>query len=212
MDEHLLRFDTDKTLVFIDCETENLCLNFMHNLPWQIAMIKTKGGKKIDEKNYHVKWDRELNVSADAARLTGFNKKKYERLALSYDEIFATVRDWLDNADYILGHNILGFDVYLIKEYYRKMKVSDKHLLQKYIDTNALAKAIKLGTPYKEDDSLIEYQYRAYNKKKRGVRTHLKVLIKEYNISCDESKLHDALYDLEVNLQVWNKLKHQVEI
>ena len=27
MDEHLLRFDKNKTLVFIDCETFNLCLN-----------------------------------------------------------------------------------------------------------------------------------------------------------------------------------------
>ena len=40
MDGHLIRFDEDKTFVFIDCETENLCLNSFNNLPWQIAMIK----------------------------------------------------------------------------------------------------------------------------------------------------------------------------
>ena len=54
MDQHLLRFDNDKTYVFIDCETENLCLNRRHNLPWQIAMIKMKGERKIDEKDYIV--------------------------------------------------------------------------------------------------------------------------------------------------------------
>ena len=42
MDEHLLRFDKDKNYTFIDCETENLCLNDFHNLPWQIGMIKIK--------------------------------------------------------------------------------------------------------------------------------------------------------------------------
>ena len=58
MDEHLLRFDKDKLFVFLDFETENLCLNFVHNMPWQLAMIKSKGGKKIDEKNYHIKFKR----------------------------------------------------------------------------------------------------------------------------------------------------------
>lgn len=50
MDSHLLRFDKTKNIVFIDCETFNLCLNFCHNLPWQIAMIKSQGDKKIDER------------------------------------------------------------------------------------------------------------------------------------------------------------------
>ena len=62
MNEHLLRFDKDKTYTFIDCETENLCLNSFHNLPWQIAMIKVKGEQVIDTKNYYVSWDRELGV------------------------------------------------------------------------------------------------------------------------------------------------------
>ena len=56
MDEDFLRFDKEKEYVFIDCETLNLCLNSCHNLPWQIAMIKAVGNKKIAEKN-------ELNMS-----------------------------------------------------------------------------------------------------------------------------------------------------
>tara|TARA_B100001939_G_C16893245_1_gene596413 strand:- start:76 stop:255 length:180 start_codon:yes stop_codon:yes gene_type:complete len=52
MDEHLLRFDKEKEYVFIDCETLNLCLNYCHNLPWQIAMIKAKGDDKFDEKDF----------------------------------------------------------------------------------------------------------------------------------------------------------------
>ena len=49
MDEHLLRFDKEKTLVFIDCETLNLCLNSCHNLPWQISMLKVKGDESVAE-------------------------------------------------------------------------------------------------------------------------------------------------------------------
>ena len=49
MDDHLLRFQEDTEYVFLDCETENLCLNREHNLPWQIGMIKMRGNKKIAE-------------------------------------------------------------------------------------------------------------------------------------------------------------------
>ena len=73
MDDHLIRFNKDKTLVFIDCETENLCLHHSHNLPWQIAMIKSVNGKKVDEKNFIVKYDRELHVGEMAARITRFS-------------------------------------------------------------------------------------------------------------------------------------------
>ena len=65
MNEHLLRFNKDKTYTFIDCETENLCLNSFHNLPWQIAMLKVRGEKVIDTKNYYVSWDRELHVISE---------------------------------------------------------------------------------------------------------------------------------------------------
>ena len=56
MDEHLLRFDKTKTLVFVDCETLNLCLNFCHNIPWQVAMLKCQGDNIIDGKDAYLKW------------------------------------------------------------------------------------------------------------------------------------------------------------
>ena len=112
MDDHLLRFDKEKVYCFIDFETENLCLNNSHNLPWQVAMIKAVDGKKIDEKNFYIKWPRKVKVSKEAARITRFNLKKYEEIAVPHDQIFPTVEDWLDNSDYVLGHNILGFDLY----------------------------------------------------------------------------------------------------
>ena len=118
MDQHLLRFDKDKTYVFIDCETENLCLNRCHNLPWQIAIIKTKGEKKVDEKDYIVKWERELSVSKEAARITRFSPISYRKRAVPFEGVFPTIDDWLTNCDYIVGHNILGFDLYLIRDFY----------------------------------------------------------------------------------------------
>ena len=213
MREHLLRFDKSKTYVFIDCETFNLCLNKAYNLPWQIAMIKAVNGKKVAEKNFYIKWDTDLEIGEEAARITRYSQKTMDDKGIPPEEAFPTIKDWLDNADWIIAHNMLGFDLYLIKDFYRVNGLDYKHLMPKILDTNSLARGIKLGIPYKEEqDSLIEYQYRMTNTRKKGVRTNLTALGKGYDIAHDYSKLHDAIVDLELNLKVWNKLKWEIEV
>ena len=213
MREHLLRFDKSKTYVFIDCETFNLCLNSVYNLPWQIAMIKAVAGKKVAEKNFYIKWDTDLKIGAEAAKITKYSQKTMDDKGVPPEAAFPTIRDWLDNADWIIAHNMLGFDLYLIKDYYRLNGLDYKHLMPKILDTNSLARGVKLGTPYKEDEgSLIEYQYRMTNTRKKGVRTNLTALGKGYDIDHDYDKLHNAIVDLELNLKVCNKLKWQIEV
>ncbi len=212
MDEDFLRFDKEKEYVFIDCETFNLCLNSCHNLPWQIAMLKVVGDKKIAEKNFYIKWDTNLEISPEAARITRFNPKTLEKKGLTPEEVFPTIEDWLDNCDYVVGHNTLGFDIYLIKDYYRYMGKPYRHLMHKMIDTNCIAKGIKFGVHYKNTDDLLQYQYKMYHERRKGIRTNLTAMGKEYEIEHDYSKLHDAIVDLELNLKVWNKLKWQIEL
>lgn len=212
MDEQFLRFDKDKKYVFIDCETFNLCLNFCHNLPWQIGMIKVIGDKIESTKNFYLKWDTHLKISADAARITRFNPKILEKNGLSPEEAFPTIEDWLDNCDYIVGHNILGFDLYLIKGLYERMGKSYKHLVNKIIDTNAIAKGLKSGNYYKNKENLLEYQYKLNNTRIKGIKTNLTSLGKEYEISHNYENLHDAIVDLELNVKIWNKIKWMIEL
>lgn len=212
MDEHLLRYNKNKTLIFIDCETFNLCLNFCHNLPWQIAMLKVQGDKKIDQKNFYLKWQSELKISQDAAKITRYDHKKVQKEGYDPKEIFPTVKDWLDHADYIIGHNTLGFDIYIIKEYYKLMGCNWQHLVPKFIDTNAISRGIKYEMPYNPKDNLIEYQYKILHTKKKNIKSSLTFLGKENGIDHDYEKLHDAINDLDLNLKVWNKLKWQLEV
>lgn len=213
MDEHLLRYDKDKELVFIDFETENLCLHDFKNIPWQVALIKTKGGIKTDERDYYIEWDRKLSVSPQAAMITKFSYSTYKSKAIPYREIFPTIEDWLENCDHIVGHNILGFDMYLIKNYYEAMGKSYQHLVEKTIDTYCLSKAMKLDIQHKpEMESLLEFQYKLINLKKRGIKTNLKQMGIDFGIEHDYDNLHNALADLELNLKVWNKLKWAVEV
>jgi len=212
MNEHLLRFDKDKVYTFIDCETENLCLNSYHNLPWQIDMIKVKGEEILDSKDYYLKWDRELHVSKEAARITRFSTKTHKEKALPYQEIFPTIKDWLEGADYIVGHNLLGFDIYLIRDFYKKMGEDYRPLMPKILDTLAIARGLKSGELYNSEKNFLEYQYKMINYIRKGMRTSLSALGKENDIDHDYDNLHDALVDLELNLKVWNHLKWKAEI
>lgn len=208
-----MRFNKGKTLVFIDCETENLCLHGSHNLAWQIAMIKARDGKKIDEKNFTVKYDRDLHVSAAAARITRFSSSTHAKNAVSYDQVFPTIQDWLDNADYVLGHNILGFDIYLIKYLYESQGLDYKPLMDKILDTMCLVRGIKLGVEHKpESETILEYQYKLLHTRKKGLKTNLQAVSKEYGIEHNYEMLHDALVDLELNLKLWNKMVYQLSI
>ena len=87
-----------------------------------------------------------------------------------------------------------------------------KHLTSKFIDTNCLARGIKIGPEYRQGDDLTAWQYRMYHTRKKGVRTNLTALGKEYDIDHNYEKLHDALVDLQLNIKVWNKLKWQLDI
>ena len=212
MDEHLLRFDKDKSIVFIDCETLNLCLNNCHNLPWQISMVRVKGDKIIAEKDYHVRWDSKLEISEEAARITRFNPSKLKKLGLPPEEVLPTIIDWLDSADYVAGHNLLGFDIYLIKDFYRHMGCDYAHLMPKIIDTLSIARGVKSGLRFKPDEPFLAYQYRMASFRQKGLKASLVALGKEYEIKHDYHNLHDALTDLKLNVKIWNKLKWQIDI
>ena len=213
MNEDLLRYDNEKTLVFIDCETENLCLTFEQNLPWQIAMIKVQGNSIKDEKDFYVKWpQRDINVSKEAARVTRFNYQSYISKAKPFEELCDTVFDWLDNADHIVGHNVLGFDIYLIREMYRHCGKESEHLTEKIIDTMCMARGIKSDHLYRKGADFLEYQYRMLHFRKRGLRNRLDQLGEQYGIEHNYDMLHNALNDLKLNVKVWHKMKYHVEI
>ncbi len=87
-----------------------------------------------------------------------------------------------------------------------------KHLLPKIIDTMCLARGIKCGIFFKENEDFLAYQYKMLNERRKGMRTNLTSLGKEFDIEHDYANLHDAIVDLELNLKVWNKIKWMIEV
>jgi DNA polymerase III epsilon subunit-like protein len=190
-------------------------LHFCRNRPWQVGVIKAKGDKIVESHDLRVRWNDapHLKIGVEAAAITRFNPQEHERLAIQPKAAFDVFWPLLQEADYIIGHNILKFDLYLLKGYAEFMGVDWKWITSKILDTRAIAQGIKLEVPYKpEEGSFLEWQYRVTNTIARGVKTSLKSLGPEYGIQHDYERLHDAIVDLELNFKVWQHLKKQIEI
>jgi len=209
----LLRFDFDQEYCFFDKETENLNL-VKHNRPWQLAWLIAKGNKVVDRFDRYLRWDN-INVSPEAAKVTGFNIKKYLDLAEDPRKVLKEFDEFLfDNKYYICGHNILGFDVYIYNIMRKELGLPTNYsFIDRCIDTNCLAKAIKCEVPFERElIDFISWQYKFTEYRQRGLKTNLQQLCKEYGIDFDPSMLHSAIYDIEKNFEVFQKQIREIDV
>jgi DNA polymerase III epsilon subunit-like protein len=208
----LLRFKNNSNIVLFDYETCSLNLGLSKNKPWQLAFLVIQNGKIVEEVDYRLKWDN-LEVSPDAAKITGFNKKKHDSLAVDPKIALDHFEKYLYDKDFlVVGHNILGFDVYIHNIHRNLLDLpTDYSYINKCLDTVCLARAVKKEIPFK-NGSLLSWQYKLNGFRERGLKVSLQQCCKDYSIDFDPKLLHDALYDIKKNHEVFNKLIWQIEI
>ena len=213
MNDNLLRFKKNQNYICFDFETCHLNLLNSENKPWQIGYGLFKGKKTQKICDHFIKWNT-LNVSPEAAKICRFDRTRYEKNATDAVKILEEFEKYLyDPSDLIIGHNLLGFDVY-IHNIYRKLlkKDTDYSYVDRIIDTNCIAKAAKEKIKKSKNERLINWQYKLNEFRKRGLKTNQKQLLRDYDIKFDENKLHDARYDINMTFQIFNKLIWEVEI
>jgi len=210
MDESLLRFDKKQKYLVFDTETEGL--NLIRSRPWQVAWLVVEGGKILEKHDMFLDWPN-LDVSAGAAKITGFTMKEYNKRRESPRKVWEKFSKHLYDKDtFIVGQNLLGFDVYMVNIWRELMKLeADYSYVERIIDTRALAVAIAKDIPVDKDD-FISWQYRLINHRERKLKTSQAFLLKKYNIDHDPKRLHDALYDIEMNFKVFRKQLFDLEI
>lgn len=210
---NLLRFNNDQKYMVFDFETCNLNLASLNNKPWQLSFIVSERGRVTEKLDYWLKW-KDLKMSPEAAKITGWTKKKYESKAVDPVEPLKHFEKYLYDDSYIkVAHNGLGFDVYIHAIYRELLGIKrDFSYLKNFIDTNCLAKAIKSEISYNKSQDFLAWQYKLTSLRKRGLKTSLLQCCKDYDIPFDPKKLHDALYDIQKNYEVFKKLIWNIEI
>jgi DNA polymerase III epsilon subunit-like protein len=213
MNENLLRFNKKQKYLFFDFETCCLNLGSLDNKPWQLGFIVIENGKVTQKRDHWIKWDN-LKMTPAAAKMTGWTEVKYRKLAKPAEPILAEFEKYLYDDSYInVGHNILGFDIYVHGIYRRCLGHNPNYsYVARSIDTLCLAKAIKNDIKYSKEDDFFGWQYRLNNMIDRKSKKKLIDLCKHYDIKIDESRLHDAMYDIEQNYEVFKKMLWEVNI
>jgi len=207
-------WDIQKVIIW-DGESCNLNLVDLDNKPWNWGILVCEGEKIIKEHNLLIKWP-ELKISKQAAQITRFDPDLIQRKGI--DPLIAL--DILDSYIYdesywLIGHNILFFDVYLHNIHRLNCnKKSDYSYINRIIDTNSLAKGIKNSIKYnKKTDNLLAYQYKVGGIRTKGIKTNLTFLGKELEIDVDYNNLHQGINDCFLLKDIWNKwLKYHVVI
>ena len=209
--EDLLRFKFDQKYVIFDTETEGL--NLVSSKPWQLAWIEAKGKKITKKQNRFLMWE-DLHVSEDAARITGFSKKNYLSKAEDPSAVFKEFMNLISQDDVIVvGQNILGYDLYMLGVIARNLNVKiDYSFAKRCFDTKAIATAIAKDSKNPDKEDFLAWQLRYLNYRERGLKSNQKFLLQHYDIDFDEKKLHDALYDIEKNFEIFQKQLWELEI
>lgn len=208
----MIRFDKNFKYIVFDTETESLNLRFSR--PWQMAYLVCEGSKILEVHDYHLDTPN-LHISKDARRVTGFDDAAHDRLKRPPREIWDKINVYLQDPSYhYVGHNILGFDVYQMKNWAESCGATvDWGYIPRCIDTLCLAKAISMNEKAPEEkDEQIFWQYKLVHTHPKTRGLSLTALGKHYAIDFDPANLHDAKEDITLNQKVFLKQIHEIDI
>lgn len=203
MHDNLLRFNRKQKYLVFDFETESLALALTR--PWQLSWLVYENGKIIQNEDHLLYW-KNLNMSADAARITRFNYNHWKEHAEDPLTVLNKFEKYLYDPDFlVLGANLFGFDIYVHNTMRKSLGLkSDFSYLDRVLDVQCIQKGIYLGLK-SVPENRTAWQYQMYHYVKRGVKTSVKHLCGLYDIPYDENKAHDSKYDNGLCLEIFKK-------
>lgn len=213
---NLLRYSDKQKFVCADFETTGLVLH--DSTPWQLAYDTFTLKDNLSSKNRYIWWS-DLQVSKQAAIVTGFNYDTYKEKAEDPIKILEEFEDILYSKEYkVISQNWLGYDSMILNVMRRKLGKKEyyDYLYQPYkaYDTLALSKAIKKSiTPdISSSNAFLAWQYKMLSLVEKGLKCSLGAMGKELQINFDEKGLHNAANDVMLNIEVFRKQVWSLEL
>ena len=197
-----------KYLIF-DVESANLDLVGVQ--PWQIAWSLAEGNKITQSYNEYVDFP-DFQIKDEIARMNHFNRQEYNRKKRPQKEVWDKFKKELLNPErIIIGQNLLFFDVYAVASLQKHIgERPDYSYLPRIYDTRPLGKAYKEGLTIPKTGDLLSWQYKIVHDRTLKAKSSQLFQLKNLGIEFDESKLHDALVDVEMTFKIFLELKKRM--
>jgi len=200
------------TDVIYDFETFSLNLGF-NNLPWQFAAVFAENGKITKKVNVFIDVGDPNQISADARRITRFNDAEYHANKKDPASVWKSIkRVFLDENNTLIGHNVLGFDIYILRNLARYVgdDINFDDFIYRTRDTISMGRADYFKSPMPKDPlDILAWQYKYLHKPVKTFKSSLGAMAAGMNISYDKDKAHDALYDVEVGYEIYKNLVYR---
>lgn len=206
----MLRFNKDQKYLSFDTETEGL--NLVRHRPYQISYVLYTQKSVLEEYDGFIDLEN-FSISDGAAKVTKFDRARYDRLKRPVKEVYDKVWPLLSDPEiFVVGHNLLKFDTYMVSQL-RKLvgEDVDNSWVRRIKDTKVLSLAMLNDIEYKRDEDFMNWQFKINNKRWKS-KSNQKYMLEYFDIPFDPEKLHDSLYDVQKNRELFLKLLYKVEI
>lgn len=211
MNDSLLRHNFKQKYCVFDFETSNLAL--VSEKPWQLGYILAEGKivkKEIERKIFWPNYD----IKPEIATMNHFDRQTYESEARDPVGVLDEFESYLYNPEYlVVSMNGFGFDCYIHNNWRKALgRKTDYSWMNRHIDILATFRAIMAGSKTPPKDDLLAWQYSWINHRDRKIKASLSSQLKHYNINFDESKKHEAGYDVEMTFEVFKRQLFELDI
>lgn len=195
-------------LKFLIWDTETESLNLRYAKPWELYFQINQGHKILEKHHYLINWGDSINMSVDAARITGFDINKVKREGRDPSEILDIFDKYLYDPQYlIVGQNIINYDC-LIHNLWRLLckKPTDYSWLSRLWDTNILSKEFLMQLKRPSNIDNLVWNFRVNCVVKKGVKSGIDNMCKVLEIPINPVTRHQAEVDVQLCFEVFKKL------
>lgn len=199
---------------FIDFDTETTGLNLFFSTPWELSYVEGKGDKILKEEQIYIDIPN-LQLSPLIRKLTNFNDQKYHDTKVSPQVALDKFQSFVEDPDYIfVGQNIIKYDIFILNNLYRELGFEfDFSIMDRMMDTRFLAIAAINNLEKPRGGNYLNWFYKLHNDSslvRKGVTQE--ALLKRFGIDYDPKRLHDGLYDVNMNWKVFVYLKNLLKL
>lgn len=197
---------------FMDTESDGL--NLYKSKAYQLSYTITAGGREIESVDDYIHYEN-FYMPPAAAMVNKFNPILYKSRAQPLKTVAERFEKKCKGA-IMVGHNVLGFDVYMLNTILLKAGINhDFWFMEQIIDTCALSKSYltkKKNNEFEDWSDFLFWQASSLSIREKGLKSSQGFMLKHFDIPFDKDKLHEALYDVGKNKEVFQKLLFALKI